>query len=288
MTQGGGDLRQRVGGGDPGRVAHQRPGPARPQPEARRGQRDGHRHPRVGDGHVHGRPAGRAGGVARLGHHDLDLPSRQRADGQADRAGRGGRLPALHDVRLRDPRTMPGRAVGAETWRSARSAPAPLLPRRPGRGAAQGQAVGRPLPDRLADPEAADHQRPDLRGGLPLPPVGQRGGLVQGVHARDPRHRAGGIPLGAAGPPGRQLRRVHRRGLLPGRSRAGRRGPVDEVHVFADYLAEGKTAASNARANLELPGTSANGLYHRRRPTRRGSPGPRSARRCWPNTSGAG
>jgi len=36
-------------------------------------------------------------------------------------------------------------------------------------------------------------------------------------------------------------------------------GPIDEVHVFADYLAEGLSAESNARAIIELARTRCNG-----------------------------
>jgi hypothetical protein len=42
----------------------------------------------------------------------------------------------------------------------------------------------------------------------------------------------------------------------------GEDGPVEEVHVFADYLAENVTAYANAKAILELSKVRCNGLLH--------------------------
>ena len=94
----------------------------------------------------------------------------------------------------------------------------------------------------------------DVRGRLPLQgPEGRRplvpGLLDPATHVRD----AAGVRPGAAGPSRDRLGRLHRRGLLPGR-RATRRatGSGEEIRVFADYLAEGRSAEQNARAILEV------------------------------------
>ena len=123
-------------------------------------------------------------------------------------------------------------------------------PRRP----AEGEAVGRALRDRRADPEGPDRQPADLRGRLPLPGAEGRRPLVPGLRPGRQRQRRGRVRPRPPGPPGDRLGRLHRRRLLPGRPAAGgdRRGTVDQVHVFADYLAEGKPAERNARAILEV------------------------------------
>ena len=77
-AEGRGDLPQRVGGGDPRGVEHERPRAARPEPEARRGRRDRRR-----------AAARRRWGCAwtgtasiGLGGHDVDLAPGRRPDGR--------------------------------------------------------------------------------------------------------------------------------------------------------------------------------------------------------------
>ena len=79
----------------------------------------------------------------------------------------------------------------------------------------------------------------------------------------------------------------------PGRSSSRSRGeqtptgPVEEVRVFADYLAENLPAEQNARAILEVARARCEAGSTRSRPTRRAARGTRSGRRSSPNTSGS-
>ncbi len=105
---------------------------------------------------------------------------------RADRAGQGGRLPALHvAASSRCSRRCPDWSGRGRTWRTARSARWSSSATTCSRGGtAEGEAVERPLRDRRPDPEGADDQHADLRGRLPLPGAQGRRALVPDVRRR--------------------------------------------------------------------------------------------------------
>ena len=156
-------------------------------------------------------------------------------------------------------------------------------------GAAQGEAVGRPLRDRLADPEGPGDQRAGRSRRTTS--ARARGPTGSGSRRSTPTthvERAGRVRPGPAGPPGDRLGRLHR-ARSSSRSSRGHDadGPVEEVRVFADYLAEGLPAEENARAILEVARIALQRAGSTRsRPTRPAGRGTRSGRRSSASTSG--
>ena len=192
-AEGRGGLRERLGGRDPGRVDHQRARAARPQPEARRGRRDRRRSIReaamgmcmdrqadrqrgesrrrpcmTSTWHRHDGPMARLIEQAEAGTSRSTRCASSRSSSAAPRSGRA------EVERLREVPGLP--ADQATAIERARRAIEP-----------QGEAVERPLPDRLADPEAADDQHADVRGRLPLQGPEGRRRLVPELLDRDPR-----------------------------------------------------------------------------------------------------
>ncbi len=133
----------------------------------------------------------------------------------------------------------PRRALGPEAGTLPELPLAAVLPRRERRRAAQGEAVGRALRDRRADPEGPLDQPPDVRSGLPLQGAASRRHC--GSRASTPRRH---VATRAEYDPSLPVHMAVDSGVFTGAvffqvaRTATPAGMVEEVRVFADYLAE--------------------------------------------------
>ena len=160
-----------------------------------------------------------------------------------------------------------------------------LLPGRPEGCRAQGQAVGRALPDRLPDPEAATTGTPGLRGRLPLQALVERGGLVPPLpgetHVSEEAEYDPGLPVHLAVDTGVFTGAVFFQIVL----RDGDRGP-DRGDPRLRRLPLRRPIGRGQRPGDPGDGPQRSmqrGSCTTPRPTRPATRGTRSARRSWRN-----